>query len=137
MRHSSTSTTFRIAARCGSGVVAAVLLTLGLSGGAAAQPSVTNTVTTSTSRAPDTFVDTILPTVRIDTFRTRILGLLQGDPTLYFDQSYAFAFADPMVQAGLFAAQGALDAASTDPLDFLGPTLTGSTSLPSSGPNAL
>ncbi len=110
----------------GSAMVA--LLAFGLCGAAAAQGPSNTTFTVSTSRSPDTFVDTILPTIRVDTFRTRLIGLLQGDPTLYYDQTFAVPFADASVQNGLLAAQAALDAASPDPLNFVGPSLLGSLS---------
>ena len=102
------------------------LFACGLSGPAWAQDN--STVTTSTSRTPDTFVDTTLAPININTFSTRLIGLLQGDPTLYFDQTFAFAFADPAVQGGVLAAQSALGAATPDPLSFFGPTLLSSLS---------
>jgi hypothetical protein len=84
--------------------------------------STNNTITTSTEREA-TFIDTTLPTVRIDNFSTRLIGLLQGDPVLYYDQMFASPYGSAEVQAGLLAAQGVLDAASPDPLDFLAPVL--------------
>ncbi len=101
---------------------------------AGAQGTNNNTITTSTSRTPDTFNDTVLAPIRIDTYQTRLFGLLQGDPALYYDQTFAAPFADASVTAGVAAAMAALTGANGgNPLSFLGPSLDSSiTSLLSS-----
>ncbi len=105
-----------------------------LSGNSAWAQRVINTVTTSTSRTPDTFNDTVLAPIRIDSYQTRLFGLLQGDPALYYDQTFAAPFADASVTAGVAAAMAALTGANGgNPLSFLGPSLDSSvTSLLSS-----
>ena len=111
------------------------LLAAGLLSGNGAWAQATNsTITTSTSRTPDTFNDTVLTPIRIDSYQTRLFGLLQGDPTLYYDQTFAVPFADASVTAGVAAAMAALTGANTgNPLSFLGPLLDSSvTSLLSS-----
>ena len=99
-----------------------------------AQGASNTTITTSTSRTPDTFNDTVLTPIRIDTYQTRLFGLLQGDLTLYYDQTFSAPFADASVTAGVAAAMAALtDANAGNPLSFLGPSLDSSvTSLLSS-----
>jgi hypothetical protein len=97
--------------------------TLFSSGPAWAQPS-NRSFTSSTSRTPDTFVDTVLPGQRIDTYQTRLLGMLQGDGTLYYDETFAVPFANPLVTAGVASAMARLTSENDgDPLTFLGPTL--------------
>ncbi len=87
------------------------------------------TTTTSTSRTPDTFTDNPLPDRRIDTYRTRLTGLLQGDATLFYDQTFAAPFGDAAVNAGVSAAMVALTSANSgNPLAFLGPSQVGSLS---------
>lgn len=44
---------------------------------------------------------------QVDTFSTQIIGLMQGGATLY-NQTFNVAFADPLVQASLGTAEGAL-----------------------------
>lgn len=99
-----------------------------------AQGATNDTTTTSTSRTPDTFNDTVLTPARIDTYQTRLFGLLQGDLTLYYDQTFSAPFADASVTAGVAAAMAALTGANAgNPLSFLGPSLDSSvTSLLSS-----
>lgn len=90
---------------------------------------VTNTTITSSTSSSSFFNDTLLPALRIDTYRTRLLGLLQGDATLYFDQTYAAPFGDATVNAGIAAAMAALTGANAgNPLSFSGPTLDSSLS---------
>jgi hypothetical protein len=104
----------------------ASLLTAGLLSVGLASAGVTTT-STSTSRTPDTFVDTVLPGLRIDTYRTRLFGQPQGNSTLYYDQIFMAAFVDASVTAGIADAMAALMSANAgDPLNFLGPTLFGS-----------
>ena len=103
------------------------VLACGFSGPVWAQTT-NATITESTSRTPDTFVDSALAPINIYSYQTQLIGLLQGDPTRYFDQTFAFAFADPAVQSGVLAAQSALGAATPDPLSFFGPTLLSSLS---------
>ena len=103
------------------------LLVLGVlsSPGAGAQ-STNNTITTSTSSS-QFLDDTLLPAIRINTYRTRLLGLLQGDGTHFYDQTFATPFGDASVTAGVAAAMAVLTGANAgDPLSFLGPTLDGS-----------
>ncbi len=102
--------------------------------GAWAQGTSNSTITNSTSRTPDTFNDTVLAPIRIDSYQTRLFGLLQGDPALYYDQTFAAPFADASVTAGVAAAMAALTGANGgNPLSFLGPSLDSSiTSLLSS-----
>ena len=100
------------------------LFACGLSGPVWAQ-TINTTYSNSTSSS-STFADTTLAPININAFSTRLIGLLQGDPTLYFDQTFAFPFADPTVQSGVLAAQSALSAASSDALSFLGPTFLNS-----------
>ncbi len=98
-----------------------------LSGNDAWAQRVINTVTTSTSRTPDSFNDTVLTPIRIDTYQTRLFGLLQGDPALYYDQTFAAPFGDASVTAGVAAAMAALTGANGgNPLSFLGPSLDSS-----------
>ncbi|MBI5719980.1 MAG: PEP-CTERM sorting domain-containing protein [Burkholderiales bacterium] len=90
--------------------------------GAAAAQSSNTTFTTSTSRT-ETFTDT-QQAVREDTFSTRLLAVLDGSTTVY-DMTFSAAFSDPLVQAAVLAAQGALTAAGApDAVSFSGPTLT-------------
>jgi hypothetical protein len=74
------------------------------------------------ARLPDAFVDT-RRTEQVATARTQVVGRLQGVDTPLYDVSWLLPFSDPIVQAGLDAARQAIDAASDDPLDILGPTL--------------
>jgi len=101
---------------------AALVLVAGAATAQAQSGSSNSTVTTSVSRAPDTFVDT-LRTESVTTFSTRLIGQIDGDPTLWFDQTFAAPFADTLVQDAIGDARDALAAASTDPLLFSGPTL--------------
>ena len=106
------------------------LLATGLlaAGAVVAQSATNNTLTSSTSRTPDTFEDIVLAPIRVDLYETRLLGLLQGDPTLYYDQTFAAPFGDPIVGAGVTAAMMALTTANSgNSLSFLGPTFDGST----------
>ena len=79
-------------------------------------------VTSACARLPDAFVDT-QRTEQVATARTQVVGRLQGVATPLYDVSWLLPFSDPTVQAGLDAARQAIDAASDDPLDILGPTL--------------
>ncbi|MBI5281970.1 MAG: PEP-CTERM sorting domain-containing protein [Candidatus Solibacter usitatus] len=78
----------------------------------------TLTVSFSTSQA----VHTTLDNQRIDTFLTRLTAQLAGGPVLY-DQSFNFAFSDPVVQAAILAARQVLVSAAAGPITLLGPTL--------------
>lgn len=108
----------------------AMVAAMVMSGTVRAQTGGTNsTTTTSTSRTPDTFVDTA-QSVRTDTFSTRLLGILDGSTTVY-DQTFNAAFGDATVQAALASAQAALGAAGApQSVSFSGPTLTSSASVP-------
>jgi len=80
------------------------------------------TITVSTSRTPDTFEDIVLEPIRVDLYETRLVGTLQGDSTLYFDQTFSVAFDDPIFEAGIAAAKLALGAVNPgDLLNFFGP----------------
>ncbi len=86
------------------------------------------TTTSSGSRTPDTFIDgPALPTLRISEYQTRLLGLLQGNLTPFFDQTFSDAFGSAAVNGGVIAAMSALTSANAgNPLSFIGPTLDGS-----------
>ena len=89
------------------------------------QPPAGFTAPCSTSRA-EVFVDTT-ERVTVQTFSTRLLAVLDGTTTVY-DLSFAAAFADPVVQAALAAAEAALAAAAApDPVALAGPTTPGAT----------
>lgn len=89
------------------------------------QPTAGFTATCSTSRA-EVFVDTT-ERVTVQTYSTRLLAVLDGTATVY-DLSFAAAFADPVVQAALAAAEAALAAAAApDPVALAGPTTPGAT----------
>ena len=101
------------------------VLACGFSGPVWAQ-AVSNTTQTTSTSSSTTLRDTTLAPININSYQTRLIGLLQGDPTLYFDQTFAFPFADSTVQSGVLAAQSALRAATPDPLSFFGPSLLSS-----------
>lgn len=69
---------------------------------------------------PEVFHDTTT-TERTDSYVTRLLGNLNGGPTL-FDQFYSVDFADPTVQEGILSAQTFLTGLGA--VSFTGPTLT-------------
>ncbi|MBI5719990.1 MAG: hypothetical protein HZC37_20140 [Burkholderiales bacterium] len=104
------------------GAVRAVFAAAWVAAAGAAAAQSTDIVTNSTSRT-ETFTDT-QQAVREDTFSTRLLAVLDGSTTVY-DMTFSVAFSDPLVQAAVVAAQGALTAAGApDAVSFSGPTLT-------------
>ncbi|MCL4745303.1 MAG: PEP-CTERM sorting domain-containing protein [Burkholderiaceae bacterium] len=98
-------------------------------GGPLVAGNANTTYTTSCSRTPDTFTDNQLPDKRVDTYRTRLTGLLLGNATLFYDQEFALPFNDTAVQDGVTAAMAVLTSANSgNPLSFQTPALTGSQS---------
>ncbi|MBI5719994.1 MAG: hypothetical protein HZC37_20160 [Burkholderiales bacterium] len=105
------------------GAVRAVFAAAWVIAAGAAAAQVTNSTFTSSTSRTETFTDT-QQAVREDTFSTRLLAVLDGSTTVY-DMTFSAAFSDPLVQAAVLAAQGALTAAgSPDAVSFSGPTLT-------------
>ena len=79
------------------------------------------TVTTSFSSSQTVTTVPVIQT--IETYSTRILGSLSGNPTALVDFTFSAPYSDPSVQAALTTAQGVLSGASSDPLTISGPTL--------------
>jgi len=110
-------------------IAAIVIFGIGLSTAPLAQSQSSSiTLTASESRTPDTFIDgPALPTLRINEYQTRLLGLLQGNVTLFYDQTFSGAFGSALVDDAVLAAMSSLTIANAgNPLSFLGPTLDGS-----------
>ncbi len=90
-------------------IVASAVVVLNLSTAQLAHSAVIQTETASSSSS-EAFNDTFR-TVRVDTYMTHLLAILDGTVTV-FDQTFSFQFSDFQVQSALGAAQAALVAAA-------------------------
>jgi hypothetical protein len=106
-----------------------VLTVLGaaLTGGmrqASAQQTGGTTTKTLEYRVQD--IKTAAETKTVETYETRMLGFLAGNPNAVVDVFFALPFGDAAVQAATLTTRSLLSSASADPLSFSGPTLTSS-----------
>ncbi|MDO9314103.1 MAG: hypothetical protein Q7T97_06125 [Burkholderiaceae bacterium] len=97
---------------------------LGSAGLAAAQTTGGTTTKTLEYRARN--VTSVTETQTVETYETRMLGFLAGNPNALVDVLFALPFGDAAVQAAAITTRNLLSAASADPLSFWGPTLTSS-----------
>jgi hypothetical protein len=100
---------------------------------ALAIPATTATSFTTSTAEVNTIVDTPV-TQQVNTYSTELTAEMQGGPVLY-GQTFPVAFADPVFQSAIGAAESVLTGAGA--VSFLGPTLLSSTNTPSSTTNTI
>ncbi len=118
-----------------AGAAATALSALGFRP-AFAIPSSTTTgasTTTFSTAEIDTIIDTPV-TEQVNAYSTTLTAEIEGGPVLY-DQTFAVAFADPIFQSAIGAAESALTSAGA--VSILGPTLLSSTTSATSTTNAV
>ncbi len=81
----------------------------------------------------DTIIDTPV-TQQVNAYSTTLTAQIEGGPVLY-DQTFAVAFADPIFQSAIGAAESALTGAGA--VSILGPTLLSNTNATSSTTNTV